>query len=279
MFYTAQTTSLREDHNQCRGGVLALKMVQVKVPLAALSGHSVQLECIFSLDGESLYAVKWYRGVDEFYRYVPAEEPHATVFGLNGIEVDLDESNANRLVLRSITAETAGRFRCEVSAEAPSFETVSGHADMTVVQLPQRGPVIAGGKPRYSVGDQVDLNCTSMRSSPATNLTWYINGEPAERHHLKFYPIVEDIDGLETSMLGLHFVIKTRHFRKGDLKFKCTATLAALYWQSNEASAEPDRPVHHQRSSSSEVYLDSHRTSTLASAALTVHFCVECDSR
>ena len=64
-------------------------MVQVKVPLAALSGHSVQLECIFSLDGESLYAVKWYRGVDEFYRYVPAEEPHATVFGLNGIEVDV----------------------------------------------------------------------------------------------------------------------------------------------------------------------------------------------
>lgn len=46
----------------------------------------------------------------------------------------LDESNANRLVLRSISAETAGRFRCEVSAEAPSFETVSGHADMTVVR-------------------------------------------------------------------------------------------------------------------------------------------------
>lgn len=48
--------------------------------------------------------------------------------------LQLDESNANRLVLRSITAETAGRFRCEVSAEAPSFETVSGHADMTVVR-------------------------------------------------------------------------------------------------------------------------------------------------
>lgn len=62
-----------------------------------------------------------------------------------------------------------------------------------------------------------------------------------------------------------------QHFRKGDLKLKCTATLAALYWQSNEASAEPDRPVHHQRSSSSGVYLDSHSASTLASAALTVH--------
>lgn len=71
------------------GGAFALKIVQVKVPLAALLGHSVQLECIFSLDGDSLYAVKWYRGVDEFYRYVPAEEPRATVFGLNGIEVDV----------------------------------------------------------------------------------------------------------------------------------------------------------------------------------------------
>lgn len=95
----------------------------------------------------------------------------------------------------------------------------------------------------------------------------------AERSHLKVYPIMEDIDGLETSVLGLHFTIKSRHFRKGDVKLKCTATLAALYWQSNEASAEPDRPVHHQRSSTSGVYMDHNGASTaLASAALsTVH--------
>lgn len=255
-------------------GVLtsALKMLQVKVPPAALSGHSVQLECVFALEDDSLYAVKWYRGVDEFYRYVPAEEPHATVFSLNGIEVDLDESNANRLILRSISTETAGRYRCEVSAEAPSFETVSGHADMSVVQLPQRGPIIVGGKPRYSVGDTVELNCTSLRSSPATNLTWYINGETADSSYLKNYPIVEDVDGMETSILGLYFTIKTRHFHKGDLKLKCTAALAALYWQSNEASAEPDRRVVlNQRSSTSSVNLNQHSTSTLASAALSIH--------
>lgn len=45
------------------------------------------------------------------------------------------------------------------------------------VELPQRGPLIVGGKPRYSIGDTVELNCTSLRSSPAANLTWYINGE------------------------------------------------------------------------------------------------------
>lgn len=75
-----------------------------------------------------------------------------------------------------------------------------------------------------------------------------------------------------TGRMGLILFYNYRHFKKGDLKLKCTATLAALYWQSNEASAEPDRPVHHQRSSSSGVYLDGQSTSTLASAALTIHF-------
>ena len=87
----------------------------------------------------------------------------------------------------------------------------------------------------------------------------------AEKKQLRTYAVLRDVDGLETSVLGLHFVVQARHFREGDLKLKCTATLAALYWRSNEASAEPDRP-HHQRSSTSAVYLDHH--SALASAAL-----------
>lgn len=85
---------------------------------------------------------------------------------------------------------------------------------------------------------------------------------------MKYYPVKDELDGLETSVLGLQFTIKPRHFRNGDLKLKCTATLAALYWQSNEASAEPDRPQHHQRSSTSgDVPLKGHRASNLSSAA------------
>ena len=66
-----------------------LKMLGVKVPQAALGGHSVQLECLYTLEDDLLYAVKWYHGAHEFYRYVPAEDPPASVFHLNGIEVDV----------------------------------------------------------------------------------------------------------------------------------------------------------------------------------------------
>ena len=44
---------------------------------------------------------------------------------------------------------------------------------------------------------------------------------------------------METSTLGLRFKVKEKHFRSsGDLKLKCTATIATIYWKSNEESVQ-----------------------------------------
>lgn len=43
--------------------------------------------------------------------------------------------------------------------------------------LPEEGPRITGGRPRYQVGDTVRVNCTSGSSKPAAQLVWFINGE------------------------------------------------------------------------------------------------------
>jgi hypothetical protein len=51
-----------------------------------------------------------------------------------------------------------------------------------------------------------------------------------------------DSDDLETSTLGLEFKVKSRHFRKGDMKLKCLATIASVYWRSNEESVEGEKP-------------------------------------
>lgn len=37
------------------------------------------------------------------------------------------------MVLDNVSLASTGRYRCEVSAEAPSFQTVSDHGDMIVV--------------------------------------------------------------------------------------------------------------------------------------------------
>lgn len=58
-------------------------------------------------------------------------------------------------------------------------------------------------------------------------------------------PLLTDVDqdGLETATLGLEFRLRLKHFKKGDLKIKCLATIYTLYWKSNELSIEGERPL------------------------------------
>lgn len=49
-------------------------------------------------------------------------------------------------------------------------------------------------------------------------------------------------EGLETSVLGLEFRVRPKHFKRGNMKLKCLATIATLYLVSNEESVEGERP-------------------------------------
>lgn len=229
------------------GETNGLRMLELVVPKHVVLGQNIHLECIFNLDNEKLYSVKWYKDGNEFYRYVPQEQPPAMAFNLPGVTAIIHNSTIRAVHLSSVNLMSTGRYRCEVSAEAPSFQTVSDHSDMEVVALPEDGPVITttsrSGKHRYQVGDVMRFNCTSTKSKPHAMLSWFINGEPVEAQFLK--PLLTDVDreGLETATLGLEFRLRLKHFKKGDLKIKCLATIYTLYWKSNELSIEGERPM------------------------------------
>ena len=61
----------------------------VIVPAAVSPGDTVTLQCSYDLEGDELYTVKWYKGRQEFFRYVPKELPHTRVFPLPGVNVDV----------------------------------------------------------------------------------------------------------------------------------------------------------------------------------------------
>lgn len=69
--------------------VAALKLVQVKVPSHQVAGENVELLCDYDLEGDTLYSVKWYRGEQEFFRYVPDNIPIMDTFPWSGISVDV----------------------------------------------------------------------------------------------------------------------------------------------------------------------------------------------
>ncbi|XP_058790644.1 uncharacterized protein LOC131663902 [Phymastichus coffea] len=218
-----------------------LRMMELVIPQHVVRGQNVRLECNFNLDNVILYSVKWYKDGNEFYRFVPREKPPVLVFPLPGVTVDIHNSTERSVVLNSVNLMSSGRYRCEVSAEAPAFQTVSDHSDMLVVALPEEGPVINGrqGRQRYQVSDVVRFNCTSAKSKPAAMLSWFINGEPVDQPLLRG-PFITEVDreGLETTVLGLEFRIRDKHFKRGDMKIKCLATIASVYWKSNELSIE-----------------------------------------
>uniref|UniRef100_A0A182YGT9 Ig-like domain-containing protein n=1 Tax=Anopheles stephensi TaxID=30069 RepID=A0A182YGT9_ANOST len=223
---------------------LAIKLIEIRVPKHAAQGHSVLLECLYDMEGEALYSVKWYKDGSEFYRYLPRDDPPEQTFPIEGITVDVRNSTNSHVMLESVNLASSGKYRCEVSAEAPSFQTVAENSEMMVVVLPDSDPAISGGNPRYQIGDYVRVNCTSGRSKPAVQLSWYINSELADPSYVRHYPRIVSLapDHLETSILGLEFRIKPKHFRRGDLKLKCLATISSVYWKSNEESMECDKP-------------------------------------
>ncbi|KAM7352819.1 uncharacterized protein ACRADG_005188 [Cochliomyia hominivorax] len=188
---------------------ISLTMTEVRIPKHIMRYETATLGCKYDLDGESLYSVKWYKDGFEFYRYVPRDMPPGQVFPLPGVDVDLQNSTDNVVVLNRVTLQSTGRYRCEVSGEAPSFQTVSGHEDMIVVVTPLKGPQITGGQPRYSIGEKVSVNCTSAPSKPICHLSWLINGVHANRSYLRYYePKIVGREGLEVATLGLEFRVR-----------------------------------------------------------------------
>ncbi|XP_012274232.1 uncharacterized protein LOC105696387 [Orussus abietinus] len=224
------------------GFCLGLKEVRVQIPTAVKKGDSAILNCWYDTEGDPLYTVKWYKGGREFYRYAPKEDPVVKTFPIGSLRVNKSESNATQVALTDLELQSAGTYSCEVSADAPSFHTFIVDATMSVAELPTQGPSIDGLKTKYRLGEGLRGNCTAGRSTPAANLTWFVNDRQPLPSHVRVYNPVDtnDSEG-QTSQIGLQFLVTSDHFTSGKLKVRCSASIYDIYWQSTEVSAEEDR--------------------------------------
>ncbi|XP_031364074.1 uncharacterized protein LOC102680028 [Apis dorsata] len=203
-------------------GIVALRMTALQIPQHVVLNETVRMQCNFNLDKELLYSVKWYKDGHEFYRYVPRDVPMVQTFRVPGVDVNTHNSTERSVVLNNVNLTSSGRYRCEVSAEAPAFQTVSDHADMTVV-----------GKETYFY-DSIRFTVTKIIDDIFQADNQYLKG-----------PHITAVDekGLETAVLGLEFRVANKHFKRGDMKLKCLATIATVYLQSNEESVEGDERI------------------------------------
>ncbi|XP_075549200.1 uncharacterized protein LOC142582938 [Dermacentor variabilis] len=105
-------------------GILGLRIVSLDVPQRVSVGREALLKCAYDLEGDLLYSVKWYKDDIEFFRYVPSDRPPGQYFEVNGIRVDMIRSVNGSVFIRGMDAASEGTYKCEVSADAPSFQTI-----------------------------------------------------------------------------------------------------------------------------------------------------------
>lgn len=222
-----------------------LRWVRVNLPPYRKPGETAQLHCDYDLGNDTLYAVKWYKDDEEFYRYVAKERPPASSHNVDGVSVDVRESNSKLVSLRSVTLRSGGLYRCEVSAEAPSFASAQSEARMEVISLPTDDPTITGVESQYQIGDEINLNCTSSKSYPASVLHWYINEHQVTSNKalIRYTKPERPEQGLRTTVLGLRFTLNQRHFLGGSMSVKCVASLSPSLWLNDRSSVVQNLPI------------------------------------
>lgn len=216
-------------------GFLCLKLMNIEVPTSVMLGESFWLNCTLDLESDDLYSVKWYKNEVEFYRHLPQDSPSGQKYDIPGVHLDLPKSVQGHVFLKNADMETEGLYRCEASAESPTFQTVAGEKQLKVYVLPPEGPKIDGSQSKYEVGDYVNVTCKSGPSKPGAVLKWYINGKEASPGLEIFYPPITHENGLQTSLLGLMFMVKPGDlFHGGAITLRCTATVSQTYSTSSE---------------------------------------------
>jgi hypothetical protein len=225
----------------------ALKDVRVSIPQAVKMMDTVTLQCKYDLQGEPLYTVKWYKGGQEFFRFIPKELPNTQVFPLPGLNVDLSKSSPNEVVLRNVQPEVTGRYKCEVSSDAPNFYTfiVSGY--MYVIDVPEEDPVMTFEKDLLEMGYTIRGNCTAPPSYPPVNITWSLNGKKINESSVKYIPlpnaiVTENRRQPFITQSALELEIDSSTFEGGKARLQCVANLFNLYKREVELILEEEKP-------------------------------------
>lgn len=112
----------------------SLRITKVSVPTPMIVGDSGTLECQWVSEGNSVYSLKWYLGLHEFYRWTPAAHPKIQTFSIDkAFKIDRKESEEGRVRIRNVTLDATGLLRCEISEEAPAFHTEHSDVRLTVI--------------------------------------------------------------------------------------------------------------------------------------------------
>ncbi|XP_050740609.1 uncharacterized protein LOC127010457 [Eriocheir sinensis] len=132
-------------------------------------------------------------------------------------------STERDVVLQAVTKATSGDYQCEVIGDHPNFRKEANKARLTIFSEALEAPLLQGAEDSYSLLDYVTLNCSSLNTEYRPELTWLINGHPANQS------LVRQVD---SRTYALMFQVRPEHFRRGEINVECMTSLGREHQQS-----------------------------------------------
>ncbi|KAM3959943.1 LOW QUALITY PROTEIN: uncharacterized protein ACR2FA_005963 [Aphomia sociella] len=152
-----------------------LRTTELRIaPHVVQRGRNVTMECVYQSHDYGIYSVKWYKGVQEFYRF-PLEAPTTRVMPVNGIKVDRLRSNETQVILLRVTPSLSGNYSCEVILNAPSYPHQTATARLDVVGIGGlRATELRISPPVVQRGSDAILACLyQLTDAPLYSVKWY----------------------------------------------------------------------------------------------------------
>ncbi|XP_077557783.1 uncharacterized protein LOC144173146 [Haemaphysalis longicornis] len=209
-----------------------LKMDQ---PPIGVLGGSVRLDCPHDLGDIPMNSFQWFKDDIEFYRFMPRSRPPAQTFTVEGVTLNVLLSNYSSMYLENLRPSSAGKYRCEVSSDAPPFLKEQDEKELVVSELPEIRPHIIPDRGSYKVGDTVHINCTTSRSRPTPKLTLLINDRPVD-DSTTTTSVDNHAADFQSANLQFSFPVTHQNSRGSAVRVKCQASIADIYAATGETS-------------------------------------------
>lgn len=175
----------------------------IDIPSDVNVGDNLTLVCEYDIGDNSLFAVKWYKDMYEFYRYVPMDNPQKMMFPKFGVTIDVNKSSDSKVVLTNVQQIASGNYSCEVTTDAPSFYTCSKSRSMhvnisgIVENKENKTAYIHAIVPHYAqAGGNAVLSCNyAIDNSTLYSVKWYKDNKeffrfiPWHRPQISVFPV------------------------------------------------------------------------------------------
>ncbi|KAG8319515.1 hypothetical protein J6590_090433 [Homalodisca vitripennis] len=199
--------------------------------------------------------------------------------------LQLSLSDRHQVLLTNLHFDASGIYTCEVSTEKPIIYTKPSEeleitvirtdihsADLDIVTGNQlENPRITFRKPEYTVGDWLQVNCTSASARPTPYVTWLLNGKKAGQvfpiahrkspHHQVDESLIRSFNEQQPSSVTAQLTLQLTEEHVDSLELTCLATIPKFLGNSIHPSEYAD---HKSESVTVDVVLIQQKASTSA---------------